>query len=102
MVFYCTGGIIWYSLFFRSRYVPRPISLFGVAAVSVSLVGMAFELFGYFVPIFVSLPIGVFELVIGVRLLVRGIPGWSGAASRSDNTNSRPSFRSGMPQDESV
>jgi len=78
MVFYCTGGIIWYSLFFKSRYVPRPISLFGVATVCVSLVGMTFELFGYFVPIFVSLPIGLFELIIGVWLLVRGIPGWSG------------------------
>jgi hypothetical protein len=83
MVFYCTGGIIWYSLFFKTRYVPRPISLFGVAAVCVSLVGMAFELFGHFVPIFVSLPIGLFELIIGVWLLVRGIPGWSGMAARS-------------------
>ena len=54
---------------------PRPISLFGVAAVCVSLVGMAVELFGRFVPIFVSLPIGLFELVIGVWFLVRGIPG---------------------------
>lgn len=76
MVFYCTGGIIWYSLFFKSRYVPRPLSLFGVVAVSVSLVGMVFQLFGRAVPIFVSLPIGLFELVIGVWLLVRGIPGW--------------------------
>ncbi len=86
MVFYCAGGIIWYSLLFKSRYVPSPISLFGVAAVCVSLVGMVFELFGRFVPIFVSLPIGLFELVIGVWLLVRGIPGWSGMAARSDNT----------------
>jgi hypothetical protein len=38
---------------------------------------MAFDLFGYFVPIFVSLPIGLFEAVIGVWLLVRSIPGWS-------------------------
>jgi hypothetical protein len=77
MVFYCAGAIIWYSLFFRSRYVPRPISLFGIAAVSGSLVGMIYELFGHSVSLFVSLPIGLFELVIGLWLLVRGIPGWS-------------------------
>ncbi len=84
MVFYCVGGIIWYSLFFKSRYVPRPISLFGVAAACVSLVGMVFVLFGRSVPIFVSLPLGLFELVMGVWLLVRGIPGWTGmGAGRS-------------------
>jgi hypothetical protein len=76
MLFYCAGGIIWYSLFFTSNYVPRPISIFGVASVSVSLVGMVVTLFGHVVPIFVSLPVGLFELVIGVWLLVRSIPGW--------------------------
>jgi hypothetical protein len=86
MVFYCTGGIIWYSLFFKSRYIPRPISLFGVAAVCVSLVGMIFELFGHSVSIFVSLPIGLFELSVGVWLLVRGIPGWSGMAARGTDS----------------
>jgi len=77
MVFYCMGGIIWYGLFFRTRYVPRPLSLFGVAAVVVSLVGMAFQLFGWVVPIFVSLPLLPFELAMGAWLLVRGIPCWS-------------------------
>jgi hypothetical protein len=56
-------------------------SLFGAVAVSVSLVGMAFQLFGQIVPIFVSLPIGLFELVIGLWLLARGIPGWSEMAA---------------------
>jgi hypothetical protein len=60
MICYCVGGVIWYSLF-------------GIVAVCVSLVGMALGLFGYVVPIIVSLPIGFFELIIGLWLLLRGI-----------------------------
>jgi hypothetical protein len=29
MFFYCLGGILWYSLFYQSKYIPRVISLFG-------------------------------------------------------------------------
>ena len=72
MFFYCAGGILWYSLFFRSGYVPRPISLFGLVAVAVGAAGIVAELLGYDVPIFVYLPILPFELVIGTWLLLRG------------------------------
>src|SRR5713101_4908721 len=43
LLFYCFGAMLWYSLFYRSRYVPRLISLFGLIAVSVALVGLAIE-----------------------------------------------------------
>jgi len=74
MWFYCVGGILWYSMFVRSRFVPRPLSVFGVLAVVVGTVGIVVQLAGVVVPIFVFLPIGVFEIVIGVWLLLRGIP----------------------------
>jgi hypothetical protein len=77
MWFYCTGGILWYSLFYQSKIIPRVISLFGVLAVSLGLVGIVLELFGYAVPIFVFLPILPFELTIGVWLLLRGVRGSS-------------------------
>ncbi len=51
------------------------ISLFGVLAVSLGLVGFVLELFGYVVPIWVFLPILPFELAIGVWLILRGIRG---------------------------
>jgi hypothetical protein len=73
MWFYCAGGLLWYYLFYRSLYVPRALSLFGIAAVSLSLVGNVFQIFGYDVPMLVSIPIGMFELAIGVWLLLRGI-----------------------------
>ena len=64
---------MWYSLFYTSKYIPRVISLRGLLAVSVALVGIVFQFFGYDVPIFVFLPIAPFELTIGVWLLLRGI-----------------------------
>jgi hypothetical protein len=73
MWFYCLGGLLWYSLFYTSKYIPRVISLWGLLAVSVGFIGIVFQLLGYGVPIFVYLPIGPFELTIGVWLILRGI-----------------------------
>jgi hypothetical protein len=73
MIFYCVGGLLWYYLFFKSRYIPRVISLFGVAAAAVALVGNVIAFFGYSVPIIVSIPLLPFELAIGLWLLVKGV-----------------------------
>jgi hypothetical protein len=73
MWFYCLGGIIWYGLFYESHYIPRIISLYGILAVLVGLVGIVFQFFGYTVPIFVYLPLLPFELTIGLWLLIKGI-----------------------------
>jgi hypothetical protein len=73
MWFYCTGGLLWYCMFYRSNYIPRAISLFGLLAVSLGLVAVAGRLLGYDVPILLSIPILPFELAIGGWLLFRGI-----------------------------
>jgi hypothetical protein len=73
MFFYCMGGILWCSMFYRSRYIPRGISLWGLIAVCVALVGIVIEFFGYEAPIAMFLPILPFELTIGAWLLLRGI-----------------------------
>ena len=73
MWFYCVGGLLWYSLFFKSKYIPRVISLFGVIAVIVGLAGIVVEFFGSAVPIIVYLPIGLFEFIIGFWLSLKGI-----------------------------
>ncbi len=75
MWFYCVGGLLWYYMFYRSKLIPRIIPLFGLFAVSLALVGIVFQVFGYTVPILVSLPILPFELIIGLWLLLRGITG---------------------------
>jgi hypothetical protein len=73
MWFYCTGGLLWYYLFYRSNYIPRAISVFGLLAVVLGLGSVVFQLLGFEVPILVSLPLLPFELAIGVWLLIRGI-----------------------------
>jgi hypothetical protein len=73
MWFYCTGGLLWYYMFYKSNYIPRVISLFGLLAVSLALIAVVLQVFGYDVPIWVSLPLLPFELTIGGWLLFRGI-----------------------------
>lgn len=72
MIFYCTGGILFYYLFFKSKYVPRALSLFGIIAASLGFIGELFALLGYNVLLYVFVPIFPFELGIGIWLLVKG------------------------------
>ncbi len=72
MVFYTIGGMLFYYLFFKSKYIPRVLSLFGIIAASLGFVGELFVLFGYDVPLYVFLPILPFELAIGIWLMVKG------------------------------
>lgn len=73
MFFYCVGGLGWYYLFFTARYVPRVISLYGLVAVAVALIGIVLQIFGNAVSIFVFLPILPFELAIGAWLVWKGV-----------------------------
>jgi len=73
MVFYCIGGILFYYLFLKSKYIPKLISAFGIMAASLALIGTLFEFFDYNVPMFVFLPVLPFELAVGVWLMVKGI-----------------------------
>ena len=73
LFFYCAGGILWYYLFYKSKYVPRVIPLYGILAVVLAMAGTVAEFLGYGASIIVFLPILPFELVIGVWLLLRGI-----------------------------
>lgn len=73
MLFYCLGGLVWYSLFFTARSIPRVISLWGVLAVAVALVGIVLQVLGYEVSMFVFLPILPFEITIGAWLVLKGL-----------------------------
>jgi hypothetical protein len=72
MVFYCVGGILFYYLFLKSKYVPKVLSLWGLIAASLGFIGELFALFGYDVPLYVFLPILPFELAIGIWLMIKG------------------------------
>jgi hypothetical protein len=73
MLPFALGATLFYYLFFKSGYIPRVLSLWGLIAASLALIGTPFVLLGYDVPMIVFLPNLPFELTIGVWLLVKGI-----------------------------
>ena len=73
MLFYCLGGIPWFYLFYRSRYIPLVLSVFGLAIESLALIGMVLWLLAVSDNMLFFYPIMVLELTIGVWLIAKGI-----------------------------
>ena len=69
------GAILFYYLFYKSRAVPRILSLWGLITVPFVLIGTLSKVLGYEVPFFVYLVLLYvpFEFVIGIWILVKGI-----------------------------
>jgi len=82
MVFYSLGGVLWFYLFYRSRCVPRVLSALGLAIESVGLIGMVLLLSAVQVSMLVFYPIAALELVVGLWLLIRGVPDAPGTGRR--------------------
>ena len=73
MLFYCVGGILWFYLFYKSRYIPRVLSVLGLIIECVGLLGMVLLLFAVSDNMLFFYPIIVLELAIGLWLVVKGI-----------------------------
>jgi hypothetical protein len=73
MWFYSLGGILWFSLFYKSKYIPRVMAVWGIVAVSVGVVGIVIGWFDVRVNFLFFLQIAVFELTLGLWLVVKGI-----------------------------
>lgn len=84
MWFYCMGGILWYYMFYTSRFVPRVISIFGMFAVAVGIVGLLAELGGADAEMISFILILPFELAIGFWLVLKGIEGWPPVERNAD------------------
>jgi hypothetical protein len=74
MLAFCLGGLLFYYLLYRSSLVPRVLSLWGLITALPLLVGTVTQIFGYTLPIYLYVPYVPFEFVIGVWILVKGIP----------------------------
>ena len=74
MLAFCLGGVMFYYLLDRARIVPRVLSLWGLIAVLPFVIGAPLAVLGYEVPMAFYLPYVPFELVIGIWILVKGIP----------------------------
>jgi hypothetical protein len=83
MWFFCLGGLLWYVLFLKSKGIPRALSLWGIVAVSMAWIGTVMGWFGMPKPIVLVLPNGLFELAIGLWLVIRGIPSYEPASDRT-------------------
>ena len=73
MVFYGVGALVFYSLLYQSRGVPRWLSIFGIVAVAIGLFSSVLFLATDVDWFFLGFPTGLFELLIGVWLLIKGI-----------------------------
>ena len=93
MLFFCLGGILWYYLFFRSKAIPRILSVWGFAAVSLVSINVLFVLhdrdielvmimLASVLALFIDLPesalglmlpLVLFELLLGFYLAVFGM-----------------------------
>jgi hypothetical protein len=73
MLFFCLGGILWYYLFYKSKYIPRVLSVWGLLAVSLALMRTLLIIFDFEPSIILVIPNGLFELTVGVWLMVKGL-----------------------------
>jgi hypothetical protein len=73
MLVFCLGGILFYTLLYKSGAVPPLMSLWGLIAIFPMLVGTLTQIFGTTIPCAVYLPYVPFELVIAIWILVKGI-----------------------------
>ncbi len=73
MLAFALGATLFYYLFFKSGFLPRVLSLWGLIAAPLALIGILFSLFGYNVPIVVFLPNLPFEITMGIWLMIKGI-----------------------------
>jgi hypothetical protein len=79
LAFY-TGGTLYYLVFYRSRLIPRWLSVWGLVGTALGAVAVVLVLFQVLTLIsathtLLNVPIGVQELVLAVWLLVKGFTG---------------------------
>ncbi len=76
-VFLSLGSIVFFYLFFKSRYIPRILAVWGISAFSLMLVwpflNILFPSYAAMVQPVVIAPAILFEIVIGLWLLIKGI-----------------------------
>lgn len=74
---WCIGAYLYYSLFYRTRLVPRWLSVWGLAGLTLTVVGSILLLFHKMpslsvAQILMSLPIALQEMVLAIWLIVKG------------------------------
>ncbi len=73
MLPYTLGAVMFYYLFYKSRYIPRALNLWGLIAASLAFMGSLFDHLGFDVPLFVFVPNLPFDFAIGLWLIGKGV-----------------------------
>ena len=74
---WCIGAYLYYSLFFKTRLVPRWLSVWGLAGITLTVAASILVLFRQIAPLstaqlLMNLPIAPQEIVLAIWLIVRG------------------------------
>jgi hypothetical protein len=81
MISGAVAGMLFCRTLSRGRLVPRFLAIWGVAGYFVFLVGSVLEVLGHDVGLALSVPGGLFEVFLGVLLVVKGFTDPVGAGS---------------------
>jgi len=73
MLPYTLGATLFYYLFYKSGFLPRVLSLWGLIAAPLAFIGSLFDHLGFAIPMVVFLPTLPFDFAIGLWLMVKGI-----------------------------
>lgn len=73
MLPFCFGAILFYYLFYKSRMIPRALSLWGLVSVPVVFVATVLAIAGSKVPFLLYVPYVPFEWVVGSWIVIKGL-----------------------------
>ena len=68
------GGVVFCRVLLRARLVPRFVAVWGLVGYALLGLGAGLEVLGVGAGLALSVPGGLFELALGVLLIVRGFP----------------------------
>jgi Domain of unknown function (DUF4386) len=68
----CVGGVFLWWLGFRTRLIPRWMSVWGVIGYVIFLAGTIAEIFGIHIGLICTIPGGLFEVALGFWLIIKG------------------------------
>jgi hypothetical protein len=84
------AGLILCSMFYRAQLVPRLLAVWGLIGYAILLLGSVLQVFGFNLNSIQAIPGGLWELFIGVWLIVKGF-------STSSQLPSEPTISSTTP-----
>jgi hypothetical protein len=67
------GAVLFYWLLFKSRLVPRALSLWGLITVIPLFIATALSVLGISLPFYIVVPYIPFEFAIGLWIIIKGV-----------------------------